>query len=231
MADLVCPAQQTEPANLIPGRFPNSTILAFLALAVYYTILQLFRPIKFFPTESFFISSMGTTLPNDLEARIASAVVAAVQQAILEAKVAAAVERALRSHPHSFYSPAFKPASEPAVEPAAEPVYEPVFEPAAEPICEPVHEHAPEPASEPAEQKKQPQLPAPKQSLPIAAGSAILIQSHSPYHASYSHRSFHPRSANQGPYHHGNQFRPSYYGINKPFQMYGDGQNAIYDPR
>src|SRR5204863_9178885 len=31
---------QTELANLISGRFSNSTILAFLVPAVYYTILQ-----------------------------------------------------------------------------------------------------------------------------------------------------------------------------------------------
>ena len=109
-----------KSVNLISGRFSNSTILAFLVLTVYYTILQLFCSIKFFLTEFFFISSMRITFLNDLETRIASAVVAAVQQAILEAKIATAVKQTLHSHSHSFYSSVFKSASKSVVESAAE---------------------------------------------------------------------------------------------------------------
>src|SRR5436190_24010141 len=86
-----------KSVNLIFNRFSNSIILVFLALTIYYTILQLFHFIKFFLIKFFFIDSMRITLLNDLEARIASAVVAAVQQAILEAKIAAAVEQTLHS--------------------------------------------------------------------------------------------------------------------------------------
>src|SRR5436190_20422886 len=56
------PGTLNKLVNLIPSRFSNSTILAFLVLVIYYTILQLFHSTKFFPIKFFFISSMGTTL-------------------------------------------------------------------------------------------------------------------------------------------------------------------------
>src|SRR5436190_5491892 len=132
--------------NLIFDRFSNSTILAFLVLTVYYIILQLFCSIKFFPTKFFFISSMKITFLNDLEARIASAVVAAVQQAILEAKVVTGVQQTLCSL--NFQPAPTSSASESAAELVCESVYKSVFKSAFKSVFESIFESVSELAAE-----------------------------------------------------------------------------------